>query len=148
MKKLIFALPLLFCVYHSSAQTDTTKKQLGTSYKKDTAGSVKDNDLTFTKVEVESEFPGGVNAWISFLQNNLKYPKKALRKNITGTVVLQFIVNKDGTVSDIEAISGPEELWESAINTLKKTPNWIPAYQNGRKVRSYKKQPINYSIQP
>lgn len=112
------------------------------------AGSVKDNDLTFTKVEVESEFPGGVNAWISFLQNNLKYPKKALRKNITGTVVLQFIVNKDGTVSDIEAISGPEELWESAINTLKKTPNWIPAYQNGRKVRSYKKQPINYSIQP
>jgi protein TonB len=144
MKKIITALALLFYVFNANAQTDTTKKQVAT-VKSDTA---KNEDKTFTKVEVESEFPGGQNGWVGFLNQNLTYPKKAVRKNIEGTVVLQFIVCTDGTVCDIEAISGPEELRASAVAALKKTPNWIPAIQDGRKVKSYKKQPIVYRLQP
>jgi periplasmic protein TonB len=99
-------------------------------------------------MDVESSFPGGLHAWIQFLTENLKYPKKAARKNIEGTVVLQFIVDKDGSITDLQAISGPEELREAALDVLRKSPNWSPASQNGRKVKSYKKQPITFKLTP
>jgi protein TonB len=75
------------------------------------------------------------------------YPKKAERKKIEGTVVVQFIVDKDGTISNISAVSGPELLQEAATEVIKKSPNWTPASQNGRKVKSYKKQPITFKLQ-
>ena len=146
MKKLISALALLCCVYNSFAQTDTTQKQATTTVKSDTSKTANNADGAFSKVEVDSKFPGGLEGWASFLQQNLTYPRKAVRKEIQGTVVLQFIVCTDGTVCDIEAISGPEELREAAVAALKKTPNWIPAIQDGRNVKSYKKQPIVYLL--
>jgi periplasmic protein TonB len=105
------------------------------------------NDTTFTLVERESEFPGGAAAWQRFLNQNLVYPKKAIRKNIQGEVVLQFIVYKDGSVHDIEALSGPEELRKTAIDVLRQSPNWIPAQQFGRRVKAYKKQPIVFRLE-
>jgi len=99
-------------------------------------------------VETESYFPGGVPAWIRFLNNNLTYPPKAVRKKVEGTVVVQFIVDKNGALSNIEAISGPELLQEAAVNVIKNSPNWKPAIQDGRIVKSYKKQPITFKLQP
>ena len=104
-------------------------------------------DSTYAKVEVESEFPGGQAGWIRFLNTHLVYPPKAVRKNIQGTVVLQFIVGKDGVLSDIEAQSGPDLLKEAALNVIKESPRWVPAVQNGKKVKSYKKQPITFRLQ-
>ncbi len=104
-------------------------------------------DTVFAKVEVESEFPGGQAGWIRFLNTHLVYPPKAVRRNIQGTVVLQFIVGKDGVLSDIEAQSGPDLLREAALNVIKESPRWVPAVQNGKKVKSYKKQPITFRIQ-
>lgn len=104
-------------------------------------------DSILTKVEYESSFPGGVPGWGRFLQDHLQYPKKAVKKNIQGTVITRFIVDKDGTVSDIEAIDGPELLREAAIDVIKQSPNWKPAQQYGRKVKSYKIQPITFKIQ-
>jgi periplasmic protein TonB len=146
MLKLICS-ALLVCVASTLvAQTDPTKKIL--SANADTTAAHDDaNDKTFTKVEVESEFPGGARAWQQFLQQNLSYPKKAVKKNIQGEVMLQFIVGTDGTVSDIEAISGPEILRKEAVETMKKTPKWKPAFQNGRKVKAYKKQPIVFRLE-
>jgi periplasmic protein TonB len=141
MKTLLATCALFLCVYTCSAQTDTAKKQNTTPAKKDST------EKTYIKPEVESEFPGGLEGWKEFLQNNLRYPSFAVRERIQGTVILQFIVCSDGTVCDIEAVSGPIELRQSAINALKKTPNWKPAIQDGQNVRSYKKQPIIYSLQ-
>jgi periplasmic protein TonB len=104
-------------------------------------------DTALTVVEVESEFPGGLPAWQSFLTDRLYYPNKAVRKKVEGTVVLQFIVCTDGTVCNVEAVSGPELLREAAIKAFKATPNWIPAMQSGKKVKSYKKQPITFRLQ-
>jgi len=140
MKTLIVTGALFFCAYTGSAQTDTTKKPAATVSKTDTAEKI------FSKVEVESEFPGGLEGWRNFLQKNLRYPSYAVRNRIEGTVILQFIVCTDGTVCDIEAVSGPEELREAAVKALKKTPNWIPAMQDGKNVKSYKKQPIVYRM--
>ncbi len=105
-------------------------------------------DSAVTRVEIESYFPGGANAWIRFLNNNLTYPNKAVRKKIEGTVVVQFIVEKDGTLSNIEAISGPEQLQSAAVAVFKSSPPWKPAVQDGRIVKSYKKQPITFKLQP
>ncbi len=107
-----------------------------------------DYDGMFMKVEKESEFPGGSGAWLRYLNKNLRYPDDALNNEIQGAVVVQFIVDRDGNVSDVEAISGPEQggLREEAIRVIKKSGKWTPAIQNGRFVKSYKRQPVIFQI--
>ncbi|HEY4149384.1 MAG TPA: energy transducer TonB [Chitinophagaceae bacterium] len=106
-----------------------------------------DWDKTFTKVEIESDYPGGQGAWLRYLQKNLQYPQDAIDNEIQGTVTVQFIVDKEGVVSDVEAISGPNELRSEAVRVIKKSGKWEPAVQNGRKVKSYKKQPITFRLE-
>jgi protein TonB len=106
-----------------------------------------DWDKTFTKVEIESEYPGGAAAWQRYLIKTLRYPQEAQDNEIQGTVVVQFIVDKAGMVSDVEAISGPKELREEAARVIKKSGQWTPAVQNGRQVKSYKKQPIQFRLE-
>ncbi len=105
------------------------------------------SDSAFVRVETESSFPGGAAGWSRFLGNNMVYPEKAVRQKVQGTVVVQFIVDKDGSISDIEAISGPPLLQAAAVSVVKLSPNWKPAVQDGRKVKSYKKQPITFRLQ-
>lgn len=106
-----------------------------------------DWDKTFTKVEIESEYPGGAAAWQRYLNRNLRYPQEAIDNEVQGAVVVQFIVDKEGTVSDVEAISGPQELRGEAVRVIKKSGKWTPAVQNGRQVKSYKKQPIVFRLE-
>lgn len=105
-----------------------------------------DWERTFLKVEKESEYPGGMPAWLRFLHKNLNYPQIAQDNEIQGTVVVRFIVDKAGNVSDVEAISGPAELRDEAVRVIKKSGTWTPAIQNGRQVKSYKSQPITFQI--
>lgn len=107
-----------------------------------------DYDGMFMKVEKESEFPGGGAAWLRYLNKNLRYPDDALNNEIQGPVVVQFIVDREGNVSDVEAISGPDSggLREEAIRVIKKSGKWTPAIQNGRFVKSYKRQPVMFHI--
>ena len=106
-----------------------------------------DWDKTFTKVEIESEYPGGAAAWQRYLNRSLRYPQEAIDNEVQGPVVVQFIVDKEGTVSDVEAISGPQELRAEAVRVIKKSGKWTPAVQNGRQVKSYKKQPIVFRLE-
>lgn len=106
-----------------------------------------DYDKTFTKVEIESDYPGGTSAWARYLNKSLRYPQEAIDNEIQGTVVVQFIVDKEGNVSDVEAVSGPNELRDEAVRVIKKSGKWTPAIQNGRQVKSYKKQPIVFRLE-
>jgi len=103
---------------------------------------------TFTKVEIESEYPGGLSAWVAFLNRNLanNYPQQAADNEIQGTVIIQFIVDLQGNVSDVVALEGPKELRDAAITVIKKSGKWIPAIQNGQHVKSYKRQPITFKL--
>lgn len=85
----------------------------------------------YEKVEIESEFPGGAKAWAVFLNTHLRYPSKAVGKRIEGRVILQFIVEKDGSISDLSALSGDPLLAEAPIKALQQSPHWTPAMQNG-----------------
>jgi periplasmic protein TonB len=106
-----------------------------------------DYDKTFTKVEIESDFPGGIAAWYRYLTKNLVYPDEAVSAEVQGQVVVRFIVDKEGNVSEVEAISGPNELKDAAVTVIKKSGKWNPAIQNGRKVKSYKSQPVNFKLE-
>ena len=106
-----------------------------------------DYDKICTKVEIESEYPGGAAAWTRYLLKTLRYPQEAQDNEVQGTVVVQFIVDKAGAVSNVEAISGPQELRDEAVRVIKKSGQWTPAVQNGRQVKSYKKQPIVFRLE-
>jgi len=109
---------------------------------------VEDYEKVFVKVEIESEYPGGPAAWLRYLNKNFHYPDEGLNNEIQGVVMVQFIVDKDGNVSDVQAVSGPEEggLRDEAMRVIRKSGGWIPAIQNGRKVKSYKRQPVIFKI--
>ncbi len=104
------------------------------------------DDAPFTKVEIESEYPGGRSAWAAFLNRNLAYPESAAENGVQGTVLIQFIVDVAGNVSDVKVIAGPAELHEEAIRVIKKSGKWTAAIQNGQKVKSYKTQPIIFKL--
>ncbi len=101
----------------------------------------------YKKVEIEPDFPGGRNGWITYLQSHLKYPQKAQDKEIQGTVLIQFIIDKNGNTSDVKAISGPKELKVESVRVIKESGKWIPAIEKGQKVAAYKRQPITYRLE-
>ena len=105
-----------------------------------------DWNKTFTKVEIESEYPGGPRAWQRFLRDNLRFPDEAADAGVEGFVVVQFIVDVEGNVSDVVAVSGPQELRAEAIRVIKRSGKWTPAIQNNNKVKSYKKQPLGFKL--
>lgn len=103
----------------------------------------------FYKVEIESTYPGGASAWMRYLNKTFKYPDDAQKSGLQGTVTVQFIVDKEGNVSDVVAVSGPENggLREEAVRVIMKSGKWEPAIQNGNHVNSYKKQPITFKLE-
>jgi periplasmic protein TonB len=101
-----------------------------------------DYNKVFTKVEIESGYPGGIQAWIRFLNKNLRPSDE-----VQGTVVVQFIVDKEGNVTNVEAVSGPDELRSEAVRVIRKSGKWTPAIQNGHQVISQRRQPIIFRIE-
>ncbi len=108
-----------------------------------------DDNKIFEKVEVESSFPGGEPAWKKYIERNLAGINPAIKgaPNGTYTVYVQFVVDKEGNISDVKALThygyGMEE---AAINLIKKGPRWVAAIQNGNKVKAYKKEPITFTV--
>ena len=102
---------------------------------------------TFITVQIQSEYPGGPPAWQRYLNKNFRYPQNAMDNGIQGQVMVQFIVDKEGNVSNVEAVSGPDELREEAVRVIKKSGKWNPAVQNGRQVKSYKRQSILFQLE-
>jgi|GEM_PF-626765 len=95
-----------------------------------------------------AEFPGGASGFLQFLNENLKYPKSAVKKEIQGTVIVVFMVTKDGKVADLLVVhSVDRRLDEEAVRVIRKAPRWEPAIQGGIPVDSYCKQPIVYRLE-
>jgi periplasmic protein TonB len=108
-----------------------------------------DYDKLFTTVEIPAEFPGGKVEWQKYLERNLNREVPIQNGAPVGTyiVTVTFIVDKNGFISDIQALNDPGYgVKEEAIRVLKKGPNWIPAVQNGRKVNYKNSQHITFII--
>jgi periplasmic protein TonB len=108
-----------------------------------------DPNKIFEKVEIEAKFKGGEAAWRKYLERNLN-PSVGPDNGApvgTYTVIVQFVVSRDGSISDVRALTNHGYGMEAeAVKVIKKGPNWEPAIQNGRPVNAYRKQPITFQV--
>lgn len=112
--------------------------------------NVNSDSVIFERVEIEASFPGGENAWREFLQNNLRAETPATFGAPEGryTVLIQFIVDKEGKLSEFKPLTRYGYGMENeVIRLLKKSPLWTPAQQNGRKVKAYRRQPVTFILE-
>jgi protein TonB len=94
------------------------------------------------------EFEGGTDALYKYISENIEYPRREQRMGIDGRVYLQFVIEKDGSLTDIQVIKGISEgLDKEAIRVLKSAPNWIPGKNRGQAVRVRMTIPINFQLQ-
>ena len=102
----------------------------------------------FTIVEDMPEFPGGQFALLSFMSANVNYPAQAKENRIQGRVLVSFIVNEDGHLSDfrIDRSTDNEELDNEAVRMLKSMPNWKPGSQAGKPVKVRYQLPVNFRL--
>ncbi|MBR4566075.1 MAG: energy transducer TonB [Prevotella sp.] len=101
----------------------------------------------FEVVEQMPEFPGGYTAMMSWLNRNIRYPSIAEKNGIQGRVVCTFVVERDGSITDIQvARSVDPSLDKEAIRVLKLMPKWSPGRQNGAPVRVKYTVPLTFSL--
>lgn len=104
-------------------------------------------DVFFTVEEIP-DFPGGDDARIQFLAENIKYPREARERGIQGTVYITFIITITGEIKDVKSLKSPHQLLTNeAIRVIKLMPKWTPGKQNGKvvNVQQYN-MPIKFEL--
>ena len=107
----------------------------------------------FTKVDIEAQFAGGETGWRKYLMQNLDGDKVAKKikipsgeKQFKETIIVKFVVSKDGSISYVEAENADANAYciAEAERVIKISPKWVAAKQNGRTVNAYRRQPITF----
>lgn len=107
-----------------------------------------DSHRIFDFVEQLPQFPGGNEALYAWLGKNIKYPAACLKKGISGRVIVSFVVNKDGSISEVKTMRSPDpSLTKEAERLVRNMPKWNPAMQGGKVVRSRMNLPIKFSLE-
>lgn len=128
LKVALMMLVLLFSFTTSTAQT-------------------KKNDMVFDVVEVMPQFPGGQIAMLQYLMKNIKYPEQAMKEGIQGRVTVRFIVEKDGSISDVKPVLSVHPLLnKEAVRVVKSMPKWSPGKHNGKPVRVRFNLPVMFKL--
>ena len=128
LKVALMMLVLLFSFMTSTAQT-------------------KKNDMVFDVVEVMPQYPGGQIAMLQYLMKNIKYPEQAMKEGIQGRVTVRFIVEKDGSISDVKPILSVHPLLnKEAVRVVESMPKWTPGKQNGKPVRVRFNVPVMFKL--
>ncbi len=136
MKKTIILLAALAMTSLAMSQSDMEK-----------VSAVRLDSEIFTVVEQDPQFPGGNDALYQYLGYNAHYPEKAKADGIQGTVYLTFIIEKDGSISNIRVLRSPSDmLSDEARRLVKAMPKWKPGKQNGKNVRVQYNLPINFQL--
>jgi protein TonB len=102
----------------------------------------------FTVVEEQPGYPGGDEARIKFLQENIKYPEEAKELGVQGKVFVTFVVEVDGSITDVRVLRGiGAGCDEEAVRVVKSMPRWVPGKQRGQPVRVQFNLPIKFTLQ-
>ena len=125
------ALTMLVLLFSFTTSTAQTKK----------------NDMLFSVVEVMPQYPGGQIAMMKYIMENMKYPEQAMKKGIQGRVAVSFIVEKDGSISNVRPIHSVHTLLDKeAVRVVKSMPKWSPGKQHGKPVRVQLIVPIMFKL--
>lgn len=107
-----------------------------------------DDDKVYEVVEVMPEYPGGQGELLKFLARNIKYPEESVKNKEEGRVQIAFIVNKDGSISDVKVLKNATPLLDAeAIRITKSMPNWTPGKDKGKVVRVAYTVPVTFRLQ-
>lgn len=115
----------------------------------DVESSIDAEEEIFMVVESMPEFPGGMGELMKYLGENIKYPSKAMEQQWEGRAICQFVVEKDGSISNAEIVrsSGYQLLDVEAMRVVLNMPNWSSGKQNGDSVRVKFTLPIVFKLQ-
>jgi periplasmic protein TonB len=108
-----------------------------------------DNDKPLDVVQVQANFKGGINRFYQYVERTFVYPERCQSEGINGYVMLRFVVDIDGSISDVKAIETTAdcpEFTKEAIRVLMASPKWTPAQNNGKPVKAYRKIPIKLEV--
>ena len=132
---LFFLAPLLVFSQADSAKYEKMTGKLDTTLVK------------FNMLEQAPQFKGGMHGFAAYLKENLVYPKQAQRNGTSGKVILSFVVEKDGSITDVTVVEGiGDGCDEAAVKALKKSPKWLPGVQDGRPVRVKYNIPLAFGL--
>jgi periplasmic protein TonB len=106
-----------------------------------------ESNEVFGAVEQMPDFPGGIEALYSYLGKNIRFPQSAIENGISGRVFLQFVVERDGSVSNVKVMRSLDKDCDAeAVRVVKRLPKFIPGKQNGKPVRVYYSLPVNFIL--
>ena len=133
MKKLILMLLMAVCCLMTANAQKTVVSQT--------------NQKVFDTVDQMPEYPGGMQAMIEFLQANMKYPEDAAKQKVEGRVMVQFVVETDGSISDVHVAKQVfPSLDAEAIRVVQAMPKWTPGKEKGNVVRVKYNLPIVFRM--
>lgn len=143
---LILTLVLHLLNNYLFAQLYDTSKVIDVVVMEEQSISIDENHV-YDIVEKMPQFPAGNDGLLKHINKNLKYPSSAVKNNIQGIVYVSFIVEKDGTISDIKVLRTiNDDLSAEAIRVISKFPRWIPGELNGKMVRVRYNLPIRFKL--
>lgn len=126
------SLMAVFCLSTISAQKTVVSKK---------------NQKVYDVVEQMPQYPGGMGAFLEFLTENMKYPEDAQKQKVEGRVIATFVVETDGSISDVKVVKQVfPSLDAEAIRMLKSMPKWVPGKQNGKPVRVKYAVPVSFKM--
>ena len=150
MKKSIFRLGLLvaLCCFAVNVQATGNGQIIVKATEQITNETDGRPEKPLETVDEPPCFPGGNGALNKWLSSNIRYPESAQKQGVQGRVVVKFIVEKDGSVSNVEVVkSASPELDAEAVRVIKAMPNWTPGKNNGKLIRVYFTLPITFTLQ-
>ncbi len=108
----------------------------------------KDGNQVFDVVEIQPNPAGGkMEGWMKYLAESIKYPEEAKKQGIEGTVIIVFVINSDGTISDVETLRGiGGGCDEEAMRVIQNAPKWTPGLQGGKPVNCRMRLPIRFKL--
>ncbi len=134
-------LPFLASRLNSTFSSDTLQQDSTSQQKKDTA-------IVFHFVEMMPVFPGGETQLMEFLRKNINYPKKVREAEIEGRVLVTFVVDEEGSLSEFKLLKDiGYGCGDEVIRVLKLMPNWTPGTQSGKKVKVQYNLPVLFSLE-
>ena len=146
MGRCLVLLPVVFAAFVFTAKAKSVNADPVVT--EETINQEPQDDVVFTVVEEQPVFPGGEGAMMAFIKNNLKYPESCVKDSIQGRVTLSFIVEKDGSVTNISEMRSPNpDLTAEAARLVQSMPKWEPGKQRGQNVRVKYVIPITFRLQ-
>ncbi|MAZ72486.1 MAG: hypothetical protein CMC70_05000 [Flavobacteriaceae bacterium] len=142
--KLLNTLFLIISLSCFAQQWDSDEFIRANNYQ-EVIGDINEDDKR--KPDVYAMYPDGKKGIYTLIANETLIPRKAIKENISGTVILKYVVGKDGYITDIEVVqSVSKHLDKASIKVLKLMERWIPGKENGKNVRVEYRQPFRFNL--